>query len=337
MHGECEWSIQELRPVVREFGVEPRGFTPVRHAWRVETAEGPLFLKRTGLSSPELEFVAAALAYLAGRGEEVPRLRRDFLDRPWVTRGEEAFLLSDWVEGREAHFPDRTDLSSAAVAVARLHIAGEGFSASMMPAGRVDWGRWPEKFGRRAVELERFRQAAAEAGGPFDRAWLALWPDHADQAARALALLARSAYPSLSAAGRRPVICHHDLSERNLLVGRDGRVRLVDFDYCLQDLAVHDLANFLQRQGQGTGWAVDSAREAVDGYVRWRPLCRAERGLLCAFLSWPHRFWLLGWQRYVEHLAWPEERWLDAVAKRAEEAPVRERFIGVLSGVLDAG
>jgi CotS family spore coat protein len=333
---DVNWSARELYAIMGEFGVEPQGFTPVRRAWRVETATGPLFLKVARLTPPELGFVAAALAYLADRGEAVPHLRRDYLDRPWAARGDCAFLLSDWVEGREASFLNPADLAPAVEAVARLHRSGEGFQAPRTGAGRVEWGRWPEKFGRRAAQLEIFRREAEAAGGPFDRAWLALWPGHAAQATRALRLLGRSEYPRLSATGRRPVICHHDLSERNFLVSGDGQARLVDFDYCLQDFALHDLANLLQRQGQATGWQVAAARLALGAYDRQRPLTRPERGLLLVFLAWPHRYWLLGWQRYVERLGWPEARWLDAAAKRTEEAPVREGFLGALSGMLDA-
>lgn len=336
-HG-VNWSARELASVAGEFGVHPVSFTPVRRAWRVETPEGPLFLKCTALTSPELAFVAPALQYLRQQGESAPRLFRDYRGRPWVGRGRYSFLLTEWVEGREASFTNPADLGRAVEAVARLHGRGEGFHAPLAGHVRVEWGRWPEKFGRRAAQLETFRAEARAAGGPFDRAWLALWPLHAWQARRALKLLERSAYPRLTAAGtRRPVICHHDLSERNFLLGEHGEVWLVDFDYCVQDLPLHDLANLLHRQGQATGWEPEVARASLAAYDRLRPFRRPDRRLLLALLAWPHRYWLLGWQRYVERLPWSEQRWLDAVGKRGEEAPTREWFLAMLAMDLSLG
>ncbi len=325
-----EWPIRELSSVVREFGRQPTSFTPVRRAWRVETPDGPHFLKCTALTPPELTFVAAALAYLRRRGEPTPRLELDGSGRPWVERRGYAFLLTEWVEGREVCFRDPADLALAVGAVARLHCRGEGFQPP--PAGypRVEWGRWPERFGRRAALFETFRSAALAAGREVDRAYLALWAYHADQARQALRLLERSAYPRLTAGGRRqPVICHHDLSERNFLVN-GGEVRLIDYDYCLHDLAVHDLANLLHRQAKAEDWEAAPARAALALYDRIRPLAREERRLLLALLAWPHRYWLLGWQRYVERLAWPEERWLDTLAKQAAEAEARQDYLAAL-------
>ncbi|MDI6870612.1 MAG: CotS family spore coat protein [Bacillota bacterium] len=334
MRRVSEWTTRELSAVVGEFGLQPVSFTPVRRAWRVDTVDGPRFLKCTTLTAPELTFVAAALDYLRRRGEPAPQLELDCRGRPWVERQGYAFLLTDWVDGREAHFPDPADLVLAVEAVAYLHLRGEGFRPP--PAGhlRVEWGRWPERFGRRAVQLQVFREAARAAGGRVDRAYLALWPYHFEQARKALKLLESSAYPFLSAAGRRrPVICHHDLSERNFLLSGGG-VRLIDFDYCLYDFPAHDLANFLQRQAQAEDWEAAPAQSALRFYERVRPLQRGERRLLLALLIWPHRYWLLGWQRYTERLLWPEERWLDALAKRAEEAELREEYLAGLRAEL---
>lgn len=329
-----EWSARELSAVVEGFGLRALAFTPVRRAWRVETEDGPRFLKSTSLTVAELVFVTAAVEHLRHRGEPAPRWESGRSGYPWVAAKGRRFVLSDWVEGREASFPDPADLGRAAEAVARLHRHGEGFSPPAEGWTRVEWGRWPERFGRRAVQLEVFREAARRAHDPFGRGYLALWPAHAVQAKEALALLARSAYPQLAAAGRRrPTICHHDLSERNFLMGPDG-VRLIDFDYCLQDLPVHDLANLLHRVAQATGWEVQPARTALAAYEGVRPLAREERPLLAALLRWPHRYWLLGWQRYVERLPWSEERWLGALDSRAEEAERREGLLAELQADL---
>lgn len=336
-----EWPSWELASVVREFGMHPEDFTPVRSAWRVDTPEGPRFLKCTTLTPPEIIFLWEALSHLERRGEPVPRLAQDSLGRPWVARPPYAFLLTDWVTGREARFSDPSDLERAAQAVARLHRRGEGFVPSSAARARVEWGRWPERFGRRARQLEEFRAAASVSKDDFDREYLAIWPFYAAQARKALKLLAGSAYPRLSAARlRRPVICHHDLCQQNFLITGErgtrggGGVRLIDFDYCIHDLAPHDLANFVWRRVQGEG-SPAPARTVLRAYTRLRPLSRAELRLLWALLVWPHRFWLIGWQRYVEQLPWPEERWRDAVARQAQDAGVREGLLAALADDLE--
>lgn len=331
-HGD--WSAGQLRRVVWEFGLEPLGFTPVRRAWRVETAEGPRFLKCTALSPAELAFVTAAAAHLRSRGEPAPQFHTDHLGRPYVARPGYSFVLTDWLTGREADFDDPEDLGLAVKAVARLHWRGEGFIAPPSGRVRVEWGHWPEKFGRRVVLFQAFREAALAVRGEFDHAYLALWDYHAGRAKEALRLLEGSVYPRLiSSHLRAPVICHHDLSKRNFLI-REAEACLVDFDYCVQDHPVHDLANLLQRLGQSEDWETGKAEGVLAAYDRLCPLSRGERNLLLALLVWPHRFWLLGWQHYVERLPWAEERWLGSVRRRGEEAGPRERFVSALGAWL---
>ncbi|MGE5508351.1 MAG: CotS family spore coat protein [Chitinophagales bacterium] len=347
------WSVRDLRPVLAEYGLDIQGVAPVRKAWRIETEAGPRFLKMSTLTLPELSFVSAALAHLRRQGgEAIPRLYPTYQGRLWVEQRGRRFTLTDWYEGRELDFESPLELEAAILTLSRLHRWGEGFQAPPEGRLRVEWGRWPEKFGRRVTHFEWYRREAEADGSRFAREYAALLPAYLHQAKWALELLERSAYPKLSATRlARPVICHHDLSDRNFLVtggapeeaGKAApacaplRARLVDFDYCLHDLRVHDLANLIQRYTFMMGCDVSAAERALATYDRLNPLSRDELRLLVALMAWPHRFWLLGWQRWQERLPWSEQRWLDAVEKRAEELAERERFLSALAVDLGLG
>lgn len=343
------WSSEALRPVLAEYGLEVLDATPVRKAWRIETEAGPRFLKVSTLTLPELSFVSAALTHLRREGgEAIPHLYPTYQGRPWVEQGGRRFTLTDWYEGRELDFENPPELEAAILTLSRLHRWGEGFQPPPEGRLRVEWGRWPEKFGRRVTHFEWYRQQAEADGSQFARDYAALLPAYLHQARWALGLLERSAYPKLSATRlARPVICHHDLSDRNFLVtgGPEGpgppdslpTARLVDFDYCLHDLRVHDLANLIQRYTFMMGCDVAAAEHALATYDRLYPLSGDELRLLVALMAWPHRFWLLGWQRWSERLPWTEERWLDAVEKRVEELAERERFLSALAVRLGLG
>ena len=37
--------------------------------------------------------------------------------------------------------------------------------------------------------------------------------------------------------------CHHDFAHHNLLIDKQGEINVIDFDYCILDSHIHDLAS----------------------------------------------------------------------------------------------
>ena len=97
---------------------------------RVETADGPLFLRiNEGKSEDDVRREAAIVAHAAARGVPTPVPRADAAGALFARWGDELVSLFPWVAGRTLARAELTPAHAAAVgdALARLHLASDGF------------------------------------------------------------------------------------------------------------------------------------------------------------------------------------------------------------------
>ncbi len=314
------------------WGLTGGELTPVRGAFLLRRGEERYCLKPTTLRRREAVFVAAVLDHLARVGlAGVPRLLRTADGEPVGRVGRRRFQALLWQEGREADYLRPGDAAAAAVAAARLHLAGQGF-APPFPRLRVLFGSWPRRLRHKREELARFATAAGSLARPtaFDREYARLAPRWLAAADLALAELAASPYPALSAAAaRRGCLCHHDLAHHNVLLTESGPA-LVDFDYALADLGLHDLANLLRRVLRLSGWEAEPALSALAAYRDVAGFGPPEAAVLLPLLRFPEEAWQIGHGYYVENLPWPEERFLEQLARKGDAPPARDACLAHL-------
>lgn len=318
---------------------EPWGITGgeairLRGAYLFSQGDRRFCLKATTLKRREALFTAAVLDHLARAGfTGAPRLIRTLSHDPVGHLGRRRFQLLTWQEGREADYLHLPDAEEAARALGRLHLAAAGF-VPPFPRFRVLFGRWPSVFRRKRADLASFAAQAGAGGRPtaFDREYRRLAPVWLAAASEALQELESSPYRQLAAAAaRRGSICHHDLAHHNVLLTEGGAV-LVDFDYALADLGVHDLANLLRRVIRLHRWDPSAALSVLEAYAEVAGLSREDVQVLLPILRFPEEGWQIGRQHYVERLPWPEERFLEQLARKADTSPARRLCLAAIRG-----
>lgn len=322
---------RSLQDLARHWGLSFRGGERVRKVWRLRTDRGTYCLKRSVLGPEELLFIEAVQRHLARRGfrgvlPPLPTLG----GMPYAAGVEGIFVLYPWQDSQEADFDQPRDLALAVETLAELHERSGGFVPYRGDAHRVRWGLWPEILAARRNQLAEFgaRAAAGSRESLFCARYARLFPYYYAQAGRALAALAASPYGALCAeAVAERSICHHDYSARNILLNAERRPTVVDFDYCLADLRLHDLANLILRRLRHGRWRPERAAEVLDLYHRCRPLDEREYAVLHPFLLWPQDFWQVGLQYFLEELPWSKERYLETLRKKTEDRADRAAFL----------
>ncbi|MGE5553623.1 MAG: CotS family spore coat protein [Betaproteobacteria bacterium] len=313
--------------------------TPVRGIYLLQCGNERYCLKPTTLDLREIQFVVAALEHVARAGlPGVPRLLPTLTGKPVATIGRRRFQLFRWLEGREADYLRPGDAEAAAVALARLHLASRGF-VPPFPRFRVLFGTWLKRLRRKQKEIASFAARARTVANPtiFDREYAKLAPAWLDAAGQALAELEASPYRTLSAAGRRQGgLCHHDLAHHNVLLTAGGPV-LVDYDYALADLGIHDLSNLLRRLLRLVNWDPAPGLACLAAYREVAGLGSAELAVLWPLLHFPEEGWQIGRQYYVERLPWPEERFLQQLAEKCDTAPARRVCLAALGTAVGRG
>lgn len=321
----------KITAVLSLFGLQLKSIRPIRKIWRVETNTGYQYIKKSKLTPVELQFIFEALEYLYARSfPGILRLAVSKQGSPFAAYQGELYILTDWVFSREVDFGILMDLKQAARFLAEFHYYSEGFSPQTIIPSRTAWLDWPTKMALRLQQLNDFRaKALAEAGdSAFSRLYLSYHDFYRRQAEAAYQALLNSPYYEVaSAAAAAGSFCHHDYSGRNLLRTFDNRLILVDFDYSLLDLRIHDLINLIVRNLKHSRWDPAVCRFILKEYQQVLPLTEAEIEVMRILLIWPHDFWQMGLQYYHEKLPWPKERFIKKLESKINDRLERENFL----------
>ncbi|MFE2066960.1 phosphotransferase enzyme family protein [Streptomyces sp. NPDC059467] len=281
----------EVMDVVGPARVLWRSPRPLSAAAVVERDGRRLFVKRHHVSVRTLEGLAEEHAFLRHLREHgVPVV--EVLDA--VGRGEWTYEVHSAGTGTDLYrdalswspFAGPAHARAAGEALARLHLAAEGFTAPRRAprplvasftvfAARDPWSALD------GYVSERPHLAGALADLPWR-----------EDTARVLLPLHERLAPHLS--GLTPLWTHNDWHASNLLWGEDGAVSTVlDFGMSDRTTAVHDLATALERNT--VQWLAPDRpvreRDAVallHGYQSVRPLSAAESAALPALLPLVH-------------------------------------------------
>jgi Ser/Thr protein kinase RdoA (MazF antagonist) len=285
--------------------VSPRPFSA---ASVVATSNGRVFIKRHHRSVRDSEGLLEEhrfMKYLREHGAPVPRVFAASSSETAIESGEWTFEVHEVPAGVDLYedalswtpFRSTVHARSAGEALARLHLASQGFNAPVRKAQPLVAG---------------FTIFAAEDPYAAMERYLAAHPALTeDEVARegcgeALELLApfhselRPLLPSL-----KPLWTHNDLHASNLLwsdASDDARaVSVIDFGLADRTNAVHDLAHTIERNI--VGWLalsadsiapqdvpvhIDHLEALLDGYESVRPLTEEETAALAPMTALCH-------------------------------------------------
>lgn len=317
--------------VINQFGLELHSIQPIRKIWRIKTNDGYKYLKKSKLSPVELEFIFEALEYLHARSfPEILRLALSKTGLPFADDQGELYIMTDWIFSREVDFSILMDLKQASRFLAGFHLKSQGFSPRVTLPERTLWFNWPSKLELRLRQMDHFREMALseQKDSAFSRLYLSYFDFYRRQGEAAYQALLRSPYSEVAAiAAAVKSFCHHDYSGRNLLRDFDNRLILIDFDYSLSDLRIHDLINLLVRNLKHSHWTIDICRFILYEYHRVARLSLEELEVIRVLLIWPQDFWQVGLQYYYEKLPWPKERFLKKLEGKIKDLQEREEFL----------
>lgn len=322
--------------IIADFGLNFISVESHRGVWRVKTSGGVKYLKRSKFGPHDLHFINDALKYLEQQSfNHLTQLAVSKHGVPFATHETGCYILTDWHPSQELDFRMMMDLKQAVCLMVEFHTKGEGFSPQHNLAQRACWHTWPAKLLARINQLQDFRRLALaeKEQSPFSRLYLKHYEPFYRQALASYEMLLNSPYYVVASCDSiRQSLCHHDYSARNLLRAYTGQLILVDFDYCLRDIRIHDLINLIVRNLKHNHWDPALCRFILQEYHHGSRLSAEEIEVMHVLLSWPQDFWQVGLQYYYEKLSWPEERFLKKLQSKIECRAAREKFLDEFPG-----
>jgi len=312
-------------------GLKVKQIIPVRSVYRIVTDKGFFCLKRLRFPMEDMNFIFAAVEHLREGGfTNTFSIVKQKNGDDFISFKGDKYFLTEWIDGRECDFLNPLDIDAAIEVLARLHNAAEGYSPALPPEDRCYYGKWPENFRKRIDEMKLIKEQALAKPEKSDMDEIYL--DYVDMCINdgeeALLMLSKTDYLGISErAAKKGGFIHHDFAHHNILHTFDGRTYVVDFDYCIMDIRIHDIGSLIIRNMKKTNWDIDKAMDVLESYDRRNPISKEELSVLAPFFLFPQDFWMISRQYYIERKPWDEEDFVDKMSTKSEYTLMRRKFI----------
>jgi len=285
----------QLHSVLREYNLEPDRIIQYGNVFKVDAGQGKYALKVVKGYPPRLLFSLAAMDYLRYRGfTGMARLIKSVQDELYVISDDELFFLTPWIDGRYINLLNLQELQIGVQLLAQMHMKGEGFIPPRESEPRNDIGRWTTKWARRIKDLEQMEIKCREENDEFSTVFKQVIQRAVYDAYTSLQSLHRFGYTEYcKMLEEKKPLCHRDFVYHNVIF-TGAEAFLIDFEYCVLDSRITDLARLIRAGWEKHPWEVDRAIKIISFYHQSYPLTEIEYCLLWAVMLFPHNIWRVG-------------------------------------------
>jgi CotS family spore coat protein len=320
------------KEIAKKFNLQLESISPTRGVYLIRTNKGVKCLKRLNYGAQKLLFIYGAKEHLIDHG--FPNVDRYLLaadGNPYVEHGDDIYVITEWVEGRECDFRDYYETIKAASTLAKLHEASKEYELYGGAKLKSDLGRWHHLMTKRRDGLKKMKSIAEGKldKSEFDR----LFIDNADLyvglANEAIETLDRSQYDEVTnRALHEKSFCHHDYTYHNIIIDKQEDFFVIDFDYCKYEIRSYDITSFLIKVLKRNMWSFELAKDILEEYGKTSPIIEDENMVMLAFLKFPQRLWRLANRYYYNESNWPDNTFQRKMREIIDEKDEYIDFIG---------
>ena len=324
--------LEELKDYLSiKYEIQVHDITPIKNVVKIYTDTGIKCLKRVKFDKKTFLFILSAMTHLIQKGfNEVlsPELTKD--GEMYIKLDNGFGFLTEWVLSRECNYLNPVDLKLAASTLGRLHRCSSDFNPIENIDDRIIWGKWIERFTYRTLQIKKFKSIIEAKNNRtyFDRVYIENCDYFIDEALKSIEHLKEADYLKISLErSKSKCFCHHDYANHNVLISEDLKVNIIDFDYLICDMPIHDVCSLIIRNMRHGNYDMDKAQYIVDCYLKTGDIYKDELYLMNSFMEFPQDFWQVGLQYYIERLSWDEERFNKRLTKAVNDKKDRSEFL----------
>lgn len=321
----------EIRELLkRNYNISPMSVQRIKGVYKVQSAEGFYCLKLVEYKLPHFLFILGAIRHLRDNG---------FIYGPEVIKTVEGMeyieldgiyaYLMPWLKGRECSYDNLIELYMASIRLGELHKASEGFMPCDNMRPRVGWFKWVEVFRTRMNEILDFKYKILSKPNKsdVDKLYLDMIPKEIERCCYAIENLENSGYDlKMMKDIKKSGFCQHDYAHHNVMICENG-INVIDFDYCILDSYIHDLASLMMRAMKYGNWDQKRAGIIIRAYNTVHEVAPEDIAIMSAFMEFPQDFWQRGIQYYWEKQPWGEEFFIKKLISYRDDMKVKEGFI----------
>lgn len=324
--------IDELKQIIENnYRLDIIELEKIKNVYRVKTKGEDYCLKMIKYDFSHFFFIISAIKHLQENGfNKIPEIIKRNDGEDYIGIENCNAYLTKWINARESNYDNPLDVSKAAIKLAELHNKSEGFRVTDKMRPRDYWYKWFKNFSTRKDEILGFKRRIYEKDekSEFDYIFLSVMEGELARAERAIDNLIKSDYiDKVNEYVKKAGFCHHDYAHHNVLVEENGDINIIDFDYCILDINLHDLASLLIRRMKNGKWDLYNAEFILDSYSKARSIEKRDIPIMAAFMEFPQDYWQVGIQYYWEEQPWGEEFFIKKLKKINEDREEKQEFI----------
>ncbi len=318
------WQEELWQVLTTDYHLEPRLLEQYDTVYRLYTANGIYAIKEVKYPKEEFAYIFAATEHLRANGfSHINYMLLNVEGTPCFTLGEKKYFIAPWLPGRQLDYTVQSDVVAAATTLGKLHGASTGFTPPYFK-GRVKWGELIENFKTKLTQMESWQTRFT--GTAFSREYAKALPEMMALGREVLTRLT-PVYGDFNRAEEQwSGFCHHDYAPHNIVLSPEGVGQVIDFDYCISDTAVHDLASLMCRIMKKNEFREDLSLLAWQEYQKERLLPKGAKEVTVAFLLFPQEFWQCGFTYFVEQNR-PETKMEKRLQGVLETAAAKEKAV----------
>ncbi|MBQ6820574.1 MAG: CotS family spore coat protein [Clostridium sp.] len=317
--------------IQEKYLLEVETIEKIKNSYKIKTNNGDYGIKVIKYEYKHFYFIFSAIRHLKKRGFfNIPEIIKTKDNLEYIRLGDKYAYLNKWIDSRNCNYKDNKELKLATELLGKLHKSSEGFILNNNMKPRIAWFSWIKVFETRCEEILDFRKRIYQKAykSQFDEIYLSMVEEELERGKKAIDEIKNNKYYEIM---NKEVLklgfCHHDYAHHNVLINNYGEINIIDFDYCILDTHLHDLASLLIRVMKEGGWSKDKADFIFNSYSNTHSLYSDEIRLIKGFIRFPQGFWQIGLQYYWEQQPWGEEFLVRKLKKYLADRENREKFL----------
>ena len=320
--------------IMREgYGLQLRHGTRTRTGLVCRTEHGLRELKRPRGSTESLRLAFDVKRQLRKNGFcGISRFYPTLEGEPFYCCDGTLYILEDVMpQGTLAEDTEEAFLRGAET-LGQMHAAAKGLKSE---AAHWDTDRLPHLYAKRRSELAKVRRRNDKRGSydAIDLLLLQYYEPYMERAAEAEELLCRGGYKQAAQqAAEEGGFCHNAYKGEALRQEEDGRIFVGNFDKCITELPLADLAAYIRRYFKKTDGNAAGIYAMLEGYGKYCPLSARDITVLQGMLIYPEKFLRLINEYYNRRRTCVSPAMRERLAAAAKEELNGVRLKSILAG-----
>lgn len=310
--------------------------------WWIETSKGYKILKKNSIPKEKLEFIIAAIEYLANNGINMPKIIESKDGKKYVEIDGANYMLNEAIEGVAPSSKTPNGQKRIVTELGKFHAASKGFQPPTNCNPSILLGTFENKVSKKMKKLNEYylTEKNNNSHSEFGEIILKEFPYFYSLMERSLKEHNNSYYSDwVNEVKNINCLAHQDFIDGNLILTDSNEIFVLDPDSLSIELPIKDIRKFLNKvMKKRGGWDINVTKNILSWYQEANPLKPCEWEVLKSTIMYPHLFAGIMSKYYQKReTSWQEAKYVkklkDVILIEKSKEPVFNNFDKIISSL----